>query len=1846
MAEYAGLEIRIGGNTTKLNNALNASTKSAAELQSRIRQITKAMQFDPSNLKNVETRIRLTGDRMQSLQSKVQITKTAMQQLGDSVVKLGGKDKSVRDIVNETDNLSLKAKQADERFNGLTKTLSKIYEAWNKKAREKGVDFARDELGISAETADYLMRTNTSMRDFRTELENINRARQSGLDLKPVMDPGQLATLTKLKELNFHGMFKNGLELDEVVQSAKDLGIVLEDSAIANVRELQKTFKEAQTDKKAFDDALTFEQMGTDLQRLNSEAESLSQTMRKLDDALTPTSMSDDFQAIETQIRTVDSALDNVERDLKRTGDALKIDPGNVGVAARYFSDLQQKAELSKEKVALLKQEMELLDADGASEAAKGHEDLAKWIEESAESARTAQKELSDQQAAVANLDDQVKNLNQSIANMKGDSTLAQYSDTVQQWKTRTEQLTQAMESLKTAEGNVATQQKKLGEAQDAFDKAKSEADEYKKKLTGLKKEYEQLNSKMSELYASGRGDLISPSDTQRLFELVDEINQVETAYGGAKVNVEEFSKKLRSQKKDSKEAQDALEKQKGIIEGIKKSVSELEKTREVKLFQNPTGEIEKVEGELKDLQGDLEEARAKEKELAETYKAAKTENELAKTSKKLHDLEGDAHDAATKLKEAEDALKGGGSSILNASTVKSLGMTLSATLTPTVTAIGYKMADASSTVDSAYRDMRKTVEGTEEQFEHLRKAAVDFSRTHVTSADQILSIEAIGGELGIATDNLETFAEVISNLDVATNLNTEDAATALGHLSNILHLTEDDYVGFSDALVRLGNNGASTESEIANIAERIGAMGSIVGMSGSDILAWSSSIASTGQNAEAAGTAISKTMSFMETAVAAAGGTLDTSFDAINAAVEEGGDKLTVFASMAGMTADEFSEAWATNSEEMASELNGQLDTAKNSLQKIADIAHMSADEFAKTWESDPTKAMKAFIDGLNDVEGAEGSADKVLQDLGITAVRQKQAIEGLMQTVGGLDNNLKMSEDAWNGVSDKWGQAGDAANEAQKKAEGFSGQLQILKNMSQNFLSELGEGAVPWIQMFTGVISGMSEKFSSLSTETKKWLVLAGGIGAALGPALSIGATLVTSTGELKKWFKETTDGMSLVQMVYRTSNKVISESMAESMTTMQKVKIIGKDLGMSLLKGLAVGAVIAGIVLIAFKLKELYDRYKDHEAATKGLANALADVGRENDVTISSFNTTGSRLRELAADSNEYESRLANLTRTLEDSNRQYGNYAGTLSYYSDTIKTLGSKADLSQEEAYKLEAALTAVNDACGTTYGLDNYGNIIDTQTGQIQKNTDEILANIDARKQQAIIDYYSDDYTQAVGELTEAQDKLNEATDKYEELASAEGKKKFLDHVKEVYGANYDATQAQATYNKQLEDAKTAMNNYQREVTSAQGVVDKLDGKIAGATEELDKANKALEEAAKAQEEFDRRNQTVADDVTGNMKRMSDAATQLGKSDADFNNIADGLSAIHVSAEEMNNVDMGALITAFDSVGGSMDQVIATLENGGVQMNTWNAALEQAPGAAENMSSLTAAAFQSMYEVAGNDINNTMTLIAGLDMVQVGDKTFYIGDNGSIVDSQGKIYNIQTDLANIPDSVITQFYVNDEGAAQAALDAKAKLEDVGKQTPTPTIEVKDNASGKTKSLQTDLNKVGAARPTPTVRVNDYASGKLGDISAYLRRLNGMSSTVYVTTVEKKVKQATGGMNSRPVIPRHATGYIATGPTLTNQGWIGEDGIEAVANWATGGAVVPLTNKRYMLPIADAIADGMVARGAGGQAVGIDYDLLGQSVAAALMGMSVTIDGQALVGEISTRVQRASRFYAG
>ena len=1770
MAEYAGLEIRIGGNTTSLNKALESSTKSAAELQRRIRQATNAMQFDPTSLSNVDTRIKLTGDRMQSLQSKIQIARTAMEQLGDSMVVFNGEDRRVSEIAAQTRNLSLEAKNADARFVELRDSLATVYEVWNNAARTRGVDFMNDALHIDKKTAASLMSADASLDTLLTTIKEINDARRAGLMEGPIIEPDQIEAIKQLKQINFHGMFEQGAGLDELVEQAQSLGVVIDNDVVDAVHNMREAFVSAQRDKEALDKALEFERVGNDIQRFESEVEGLSTTIRRLDDGLTEVSHSDPFQQLEERMRTVDAALDNVNSDLERTEAALKLDPGNVDLAVRRYEDLRQQVELAAEKEALLQQQIDMLDANGVSEAAAAHSNLAEWVEESAEAARNAQKEWSDQQATVVNLDNSIKKLQEHIAMLGNNNATASMTEQVQRWLTKTQQLDEATqrveqrtEYLENVQGSISGMQGKLARLNEEYDAQQS-------KIADLRQEYERLQEAVQHSDDFDSFEAFEAA-TNRIAEIDEEIQQLNTDSITTKRSIDQMTEALARRNVDLEDAEKQLRQAKTDVETLAGQVQKLEGTGQVQAFKDFPGEAQRSREALEQLESEYGEALVKEKQLGSAYTAAKTENELAKTANKLQEVQGELSDTKVGAKEAAEALKDMNvGSIIQPSTLKTIGMTLSATVTPILTGIGYKMVDASSTVDAAYRDMRKTVNGTEQDFERLRTAAIEFSRTHVTSADQILQIEAIGGELGVATDSLQTFAEVISNIDVSTNLDTETAATALGHLANILHLTEDDYVGFSDALVRLGNNGASTETEIVNIAERIGSMGAIVGMSASDVLAWASSIASTGQNAEAAGTAISKTMSFFETAVAAAGGTLDASFGAIDAAVQEGGANLVVFSNLMGQTADEFTSAWESDPQAVFAEISESVEGAKKSLQGIADVAHMNADEFARAWESDPTAAMEAFIKGLNDIEASGGSADSVLQNFGITSVRQKQAIEGLMQTIGGLDDNLKMSEDAWNGITDQWGQAGDAANEAAKKAEGFSGQIQILKNMAQIALSELGEGAVPIIKNITSMLEGLTKQFTNASDSTKQFIVMAGGFTALLGPTLSLIATGMNTFNNVKDWSAKAFDAVARVRAAFVLGGDSAVAALSGTITMMDKFKIVAAGLATSIVSLMQVAAVVGGVVALGLALKMLYDDWKTHQQATEGLSDALKHIGISASDASTGIEDTASRLHRLVEESGDYEERLADLAGAIEESNDEYGNYAGRMEAYESIIEELAGKTDRTKEETAKLAAALEAVNEQCGTSYAIDEYGNVIDTLTGKVMDNTDAITNNIEMRKQQALIDAYADDYAQALDEYADAQARLNELEEQHAQLTSEEGHQAFIDDYLENHLNNVE--QAEQVYGATVYQTEQAMAEAREEMDRTDEVLDTLSGRMDVAKTEMNDLNREFEEqariaeeAAKAEEEYAQRVDTVTSDTTGNMSRLSAAVTDAGKSDAVFNDIAEGLESIHVYADELDGVDMASLVSAFDNVDGSMAQVIETLQNAGVATDTWNAALEAAPEAVEHLGSIGADAFAAMYEAAGEDIYATMELIAGLNEMEIDGKTFFVGDDGTIVDEEGRVYDLQNDLADIPDEVITELTGDDTDLRDKLIADKRELEAIGSMTVTPTISV-----------------------------TDYASSTIDWISSKLTALGNKRTNTVITSTT----QAKGGMNSRPVIPRHATGYIATGPTFTNQGWIGEDGVEAVANWATGGAVVPLTNKRYMLPIADAIASGIAARGYG------------------------------------------------
>ena len=1726
MAEYAGLEIRIGGDTTRLSKALKAPMKAAAELQREIRQITMAMQFDPSNLKNVSTRIKLTADRMEALRSKVQLAGTAMEQLGDKVVRIDGENKTVRELAEETKNVALTAKMADERYNDMVTTIATLYEQFNKVSKNAAIKELAKYVG-GVQNATELAKMNVV--EFDTALEHLN------------VPASVVERFKTLNSMQFHFEGRSG-ELDKMLEKMEQLG-VFTTSDVEQVKQLRSQFEVIASDKAAYDLADQFQELGVRIERDKSEAEGLSATMRELD-THSKVSMTDSFVGTKKEIEDIDRAIKSLDEDMKQANAVLKMDPKNLDAAKRAFDDMTQKAELLNQREVLLKQNLERLNTHEVQQAAEEHRNLAEWVENARSAAQKARSAYSDQAAELKNLEAAAKRTKESMELLQS--------------------------KMRAYEGGYSGHSE-YAAIEEQIKAAKSAAE-------GFKTQWDKMNKS---LYESNQDtlDIATYLDTYelKLKKLRDEADKVALAYSEGKVSVEEWQAAMQAPY-DYEETEASV---KRMAEGYRDASKQAEKLATTLKGMEDTHiasdedyekwkqDLNKLQGEYKELTVQVDRCNAEVDESREAMNRAEGELDLSNQTQEWRDLTTKIEENTAAKKDNAAAFKPEDASILTPSNIKSIGMTLYSTLTPAISGMGYAMVNASEDIDSAYRNMRKTVDGTEQDFQGLYDAALKFSNTHVTSAAQLLEIEAIGGELGIATDNLQEFGEVVASLADSTNLSAEDAATALGHLANIMKIEPDQYSGFADALVRLGNNGASTEEEIVNIAERIGAMGAIVGMSTPDVLALASTIAATGQNAEAAGTAISKTMSFFETAVAAAGGTMEISMESIGNAVTEGGDQLTIFANMADMTADQFAEAWSSDPEGTFESLSQTIEGAQGSLQKIADVAGMTAEEFAATWESDPTAAFEAFIKGLNGIEQSGGSADSTLANLGITAVRQKQAIEGLMQTVGHLDDNLTMSGDAWNGVSDEWGRAGDAANEAAKKAEGFSGQMQILRNMANNALASLGDGAVPILKTLSEMLADATAWFESLSTSSKTAIIQMGAFGFALGPLLTVISTVITSKQNIANWAATSTGAMAQVARAFGLGGKSMVESLKQAGTAgsglqavMIALKSETKTLFLSLVKGGLTAAAIAAVGYLIAEFVKLRQEYELQQKATVGLQEAMGRVAQATGDFSGLLPGTEKSLEDLYEDVDRLTQRQADLADSLDNANEKYSSSIGPAEYYAQTIEDLIGKSGRSETETNRLKAAIEGLNQECGTSYGLNDYGELIDTQTGKVVDNTEAIWDNVEARRAQAIVDYYSDAYNEATAQAQEAQDTLDGLLAKQEELKQSEFYGKELWEIDDADLAAFQEWNAEWSANAQ------AIAEATRQLENAEQVRDDLEQRIGEATDQLRANEKAQQDAAAAAEAAARRQEIVADDVTGNMKRMYDAVGD----DATFNDMADSLNALTVSAEELDGVDMSRLAGSFD---GSMADVMAALEDGGVHLTTFRGQLEEAGVSSETLSSVSAAAFQSLYESCGGNVEKTASALTHMQTVMGSvngqQVTFYVGDNGTIIDEQGNIYDLNADIGSIPDEVLVAYYGDNTDALDKARESKKAVDDVDGDTATVTINATDNATNVIGGIQDRINRL-------------------------LRNVNipiGVGSS------------ATGSIGSAPVIPRHAKGYIATGPTLTNQGWIGEDGVEAVTNWATGGAVVPLTNTKYMLPIADAIAEGMAQRGAG---TGVTYNM--------------------------------------
>lgn len=353
----------------------------------------------------------------------------------------------------------------------------------------------------------------------------------------------------------------------------------------------------------------------------------------------------------------------------------------------------------------------------------------------------------------------------------------------------------------------------------------------------------------------------------------------------------------------------------------------------------------------------------------------------------------------------------------------------------------GVAATKAAVEFESAFAGVEKTVDGTTEQLAALRQGILDMAEEIPASTTEIAAVAEAAGQLGIATDDVLDFTRVMIDLGEATNLSADEAASALAKFANITGTTADEYSKLGSTIVDLGNNFATTERDIVEMATRLASAGTVAGLSEQDILALSTAMSSVGINAEAGGTAMTQTMT------------------AISKAVSAGGDDLETFAKIAGV----------------------------------------SASKFADMWGNEPIDAISAFIGGLGKMNENGEDTISVLDELGLSGIRQSNMLRALALASNVLDDAVTTANTAWD-------ENIALSNEASKRYATTESQMKILRNGLNNLAISIGDILLPIINKIVAGLQNAIDWFSNLDDGVKKTILIVGGLIAAISPVAGI--------------------------------------------------------------------------------------------------------------------------------------------------------------------------------------------------------------------------------------------------------------------------------------------------------------------------------------------------------------------------------------------------------------------------------------------------------------------------------------------------------------------------------------------------------------------------------------------------------------------------------------------------------------------------------------------------------------------------------------------------------------------
>ncbi|MFS1045110.1 phage tail tape measure protein [Enterococcus faecium] len=494
----------------------------------------------------------------------------------------------------------------------------------------------------------------------------------------------------------------------------------------------------------------------------------------------------------------------------------------------------------------------------------------------------------------------------------------------------------------------------------------------------------------------------------------------------------------------------------------------------------------------------------------------------MGSATSSLKKLSSNASDIPSNLNTVSGAMKSFGDKTASiGQSIEKVGGSMTKGITlPIAGAVG-AVTTAAVKWESAFTGVKKTNDEMVDSngkviysYDDLEKGLRDLAKELPTSHEEIAKVAEAAGQLGIKTDKVVGFTKTMIDMGESTNMSADTAATSLARFANITQMSQDKFSNLGSAIVDLGNNLATTESEITEMGLRLAGAGKQIGMSEGDIVGFAAALSSVGIEAEAGGSAFSRLMVQMqlatETGVKAfeplkqAVAEQGVSWETFMHAVTWGGKELTAVSKQMGIPTSELKKMYKEASK------------ATGSLNDFADVTGRTGEEFAELFKSNPSQAMIEFIQGLKDSEKHGISAIKVLDDMGITEVRLRDSLLRAANASDVFEGAVKRGNEAFNENTALTEEAGKRYGTTESQLKILRGQLNDVAITFGGPLVASLNSAISAAKPMIETLAKVAEAFANADPKTQGFILKMAALAASAGPVLKVFGKMTSVFGK----------------------------------------------------------------------------------------------------------------------------------------------------------------------------------------------------------------------------------------------------------------------------------------------------------------------------------------------------------------------------------------------------------------------------------------------------------------------------------------------------------------------------------------------------------------------------------------------------------------------------------------------------------------------------------------------------------------------------------------------------------